>query len=109
MSINKFGASLGIPNTLHYQCNGILRTYVRDNALCLTASGFDARSCKIRRVAQPESDTDAANKRYVETSVKLVTDRLEDIEKKIATLDATVQKMMGEVEGMQGLVYAEYE
>ncbi|XP_072761218.1 uncharacterized protein [Anoplolepis gracilipes] len=63
MSINKFGVSLGTSNNAYYEWNRLLRTYVRDNALCLTSAGFDARLRKIRRVAQPEDDNDAVNKR----------------------------------------------
>jgi len=48
---------------------------VRDNALCRAGTEFDAETRKIRRVAQPESDDDAADKLYVEQSVKILRDR----------------------------------
>jgi hypothetical protein len=86
MSINKFGLSLGASNNSYYQWNALLRNYVRDNTLCRTASGFDARSRKIQRVARPEADNDAVNKVYVDTSIKQMRDQQEEIEKKIATL-----------------------
>ena len=105
MSINKFGLTLGTPSNSYYQWNGLLRNYVRDNALCQTASGFDARSRKIRRVAQPEADNDAANKQYVETSVKPLRNRLEEFEKKIISLETNMQVlriMMDEMQKMFG-------
>src|SRR5436190_18024574 len=45
MSINKFGLTLEkIANsTYYYQWNGLLRNYVRDNALCLTLTQGRAR------------------------------------------------------------------
>jgi len=88
MSINKFGLSLGTSNNLYYQWNGLLRNYVRDNALCQTTTGFDARSRKIQRVAQP--DTDAVNKRYVD---KLLRDRQGEIEQKIIALETHAQAL----------------
>lgn len=93
MSINKFGLSLGAPNNSYYQWNALLRNYVRDNALCRTASGFDARSRKIHRVAQPEADNDAVNKVYVDTSIKQLKDQQEEIEKKIITLTTSIQAL----------------
>lgn len=97
MSINKFGLSLETPNNSYYQWNALLRNYVRDNALCQIASGFDARSRKIRRVALPEDDTDAANKQYVEMSIKFLEDRQEEFEKKIITNVQTLREMMDEM------------
>jgi len=90
MSINKFGKSLGSSDNSYYQWNALLRNYVRDNTLCRTASDFDARSRKIRRVAQPEADTDAANKVYVD---KQLRDQQEEIEKKIITLTTSIQTL----------------
>lgn len=104
MSINKFGLSLGTPNNSYYQWNGLLRNYVRDNALCQTASGFDARSRKIRRVAQPEDDTDAANIQYVKIHVKPLEDRLEELEKKIITLETNVQTLQIMMDEMQKML-----
>ena len=43
MPINKFGLLLGVESESHYQC-GLLRNYVRDNALCIIAADFDAKS-----------------------------------------------------------------
>ena len=69
MPINKFGLferrnDATVNNWYHW--NGLMRNYVRDNALCRVATDYDAKSRKIRHVAQPEVDTDAANKLYVE-------------------------------------------
>lgn len=93
MSINKFGLSLGTSDNSYYHYNALLRNYVRDNALCRTASGFDARSRKIQRVAQPQADNDAANKVYVDNVIKQLTDRQEEIEKKIITLTTLIQTL----------------
>lgn len=85
---------------MYYQWNGLLRNYVRDNALCQTTTGFDARSRKIQRVAQPETDTDAVNKRYVD---KLLRDRQGEIEQKIIALETNVQAlriMMDEIKNV---------
>lgn len=66
---------------------------MRDNALCQTASGFDARLRKIRRVAQPEADNDVVNKKYVDISVKHLKEHLEEIERKIITLVTNMQTL----------------
>jgi len=79
MLINKFGLSLGGGSESHYQWRRLLRNYMRDNALCIVAVDFDTKSCKIRRVALPMDDADAANKRYVQQSVQNLKDRLNEI------------------------------
>ena len=106
MSINKFGLPLEkvANSTYYYQWNGLLRNYVRDNALCLTAADFDARSRKIRRVAQPESDTDAVNKRYVETSVNFLRDRQEEYEKKLTALEINMQTLRITIEELRKIL-----
>jgi len=104
MSINKFGLSLGPPSNSYYQWNGLLRNYVRDNALCQTASGFDARSRKIRRVAQPEADSDASNKQYVETCVKPLKDQQEEFEKKIIAFETNMQALRIMMDEMQKML-----
>ncbi|XP_071646745.1 uncharacterized protein [Temnothorax longispinosus] len=54
MLINKFGISLGRGGAEpYYQWSGLIRNYVRDNALCMVATDFDAKSRKIRRIAPP--------------------------------------------------------
>ncbi|XP_011878968.1 PREDICTED: uncharacterized protein LOC105568152 [Vollenhovia emeryi] len=77
MPINKFGISLGRSGTdSYYQYSGLIRNYVRDNALCVVATDFDAKSCKIRRVALPVDDDDAVNKRgyhYILTVIDVLS------------------------------------
>lgn len=91
MPINKFGISLegsaSRMNNPHYQWSALVRNYVRDNALCLIASDFDAKSRKICRVATPEADSDAANKRYVEQCIKNLKDLQDDFEKRLAMFE----------------------
>jgi len=99
MPINKFGTSLGRSGTEpYYQC-GLLRNFVRDNALYMGAADFDAKSRKIKRVALPVDDDD--NKRYVLQSVKILKDRQDEIEKKIATLQNNMQIMINELQKIQ--------
>ena len=71
MPINKFGSPLErVGARTHDTAVASLRSYVRNNALCLRQSDDDARERKIRRVVAPETDTDATNKRYVETTIQ---------------------------------------
>jgi len=75
MPINKFGTSLRKSGAeSYYQWSGLFRNFVRNNALCMGATNFDAKSCKIRRIALPVDDDDVANKRYVLQSVKILKD-----------------------------------
>jgi len=95
MPINKFGISLGRSGVEpYYQWNGLVKDYVRDNAFCIVAANFDARSRKIRRVALPVDDNDAANKQYVLQSVQILKDRQDEIEKKIVELQDNVRILM---------------
>lgn len=91
MPINKFGISLGSGSEPYYQWSGLLRNYVRDNALCMVAADFDAKSRKIRRVAPPVDDGDVANKRYVEQNVQILKDRQDEFEKKMMAFQNIVQ------------------
>ncbi|KYM95352.1 hypothetical protein ALC62_14003 [Cyphomyrmex costatus] len=59
---------------------------------------FDAKSRKIRRLALPVDDTDAANKRYVQQSVQDLKDRLDEIERKITSFQNNVQIMLNDFE-----------
>jgi len=64
MPIKEFGTSLEKSRAeLYYQWSGLFRNFVRDNALCMDAVDFDAKSRKIRRMALPVDDDDVANKR----------------------------------------------
>ncbi|KYM95550.1 hypothetical protein ALC62_13802, partial [Cyphomyrmex costatus] len=98
MPINKFGLSLGGGSESHYQWRGLIRNNVRDNALCRVATDFDAKLRKIRRLALPVEDTDAANKRYVQQSVQDLKDRLDEIERRITSFQNNVQIILNEFE-----------
>ena len=99
MPINKFGISLGRSGAEpYYQWNGLLRNYVRDNALCVVAVDFDARSRKIRRVALPVDDDDVANKRYVQQSIQILKDRQEEFEKKMIEFQNNMQTALHKLE-----------
>lgn len=97
MPINKFGISFGRTES-YYQWNGLIRNYVRDNALCMTATDFDAKSRKIRRVALPIDDDDVANKRYVQHSVQVLKDRQEEFERKMEAFQNDMQIMLNELQ-----------
>jgi hypothetical protein len=99
MPINKFGISLGRSGAEpYYQWGGLLRNYVRDNALCVVATDFDAKSRKIRRVALPVDDGDVANKRYVEQSMQILKDRQDEIERKMMVFQNNVQVILNELQ-----------
>lgn len=70
-----------------------MRNFVRDNALCRTVTDFDARSRKIRRVAQPEADTDAVNKLYLDRCVKTLRNQLKESDEKLAALEKDVRAL----------------
>src|SRR5215831_930101 len=102
MPINKFGISLGRSGTEpYYQWNGLVRNYVRDNALCIVATDFDARSRKIQRVALPVDDNDAVNKQYVQQNVQILKNRQDKTEKKNAELQNNVQVLMKEFQSIR--------
>lgn len=85
MPIDKFGTLLGRRGTdPYYQWNRLLRNYVRDNALCMVTTDFDAKSLKIRHVALPVDDGDAVNKLYVQQNVQILKNRQDELEKEIA-------------------------
>lgn len=101
MPINKFGISLGRSGTdPYYQYSGLIRNYVRDNALCVATTDFDAKSRKIRRVALPVDDSDAVNKRYVQQNMQILKNQQDEMEKKIATYQNNVQIMINELREM---------
>ena len=98
MPINKFGISLGGSGAeSYYRWSEIVRNYVRDNALCMTAADFDAKSRKIRRVALPVDDGDVVNKRYLQQNMQMLKDRQAEIERKIATLQNNVDIVLNEI------------
>lgn len=72
MSINKFGIQLAKGDTRRGEArwSGDFRNYVRDNSICVVGEIFDAKSRKIRRLADPETDSDAVNKRYLDRHLR---------------------------------------
>jgi len=70
MPISKFGLSeqRNDDNSFH-RWNGI-RNYVYKNALCRVAIDFDARLCKIQRVALPIDEDDVVKKRFVQQNME---------------------------------------
>lgn len=108
MPINKFGLSLQKSDTVvidksYDRWSGLIRNYIRDNALCRTTTDFDAQECKIRRVAQPEIDSDAANKQYVEERVKYLKNQQEEFEKKIIAFEKDVHALRIVINDLQKL------
>lgn len=81
----------------YYKWSGLLRNYVRSNALCLTTSDFDARSRKIRHVAEPQFDSDAANKLYVERNNQIFRERQEIIEKRLSFIEQEMLTLHNEI------------
>ena len=73
----------------YHRWSGLVRYYVRENALCRTGADFDAKTRRIRRVALPDADGDAVNKLYVEESVKVLMDRLSKLEASLQQPHAT--------------------
>jgi len=69
-----------------------MRIYVYENALCRFATDFDARLCKIRRVALPVDDD--VNKRFVQQRMQILKDWQDEIEKKITLLQTNRQIML---------------
>jgi len=61
MPINKFGLSKQKNDDSYHRWNDIMRNYVYENAMCRVATDFDARLCKIRRVALSVDDDDVNN------------------------------------------------
>jgi len=87
MPIDKFGILFKKSRAEPYnQCIQLFRNYVRNNALCVVATDFDAKSRKIRRT----SDSNVANNRYVQQSMQILKDWQNKIEKKIAALQNSV-------------------
>jgi len=94
MPIDKFGQferrNDAIGNNTRWR--GMLRRFVRENALCRNATDFDAKSLKIRCVGEPEADTDAINKRYLEQRVETLTNRLKELNDRIDVLRDAIGK-----------------
>jgi len=68
-----------------------MRNYVYENALCRVATDFDARLCKIRRVALSVDDDDVINKRFVQQNMQILRNGQDEIEKQITLLQINRQ------------------
>lgn len=88
-------------NNPYYQWSGLLRTYVHDKALCRSSADFDAKSRKIRRVGQPEVDSDVASKRYVDDGVKKLKNQQDEVEKKLIAFEKDVQALWNVMSELQ--------
>lgn len=84
----------------YYKWSGMLRNYVRSNALCLTSYGFDARSRKIQHVAEPQFDSDAANKSYVQRNIHIIRERLEIIENRLGVIEQEMQSLRNDIDNV---------
>lgn len=88
LNINKFGSIERGTNNIanvdsHHRWNASVRNYVRDNALCRAGADFDAKTRRIRRVAQPEADGDAVNKLYLEQSIQFLRGHQIELERSL--------------------------
>jgi len=92
MPINKFGLfeRRNDDNNL-YHWNELVRNYMRNNALCRVV--IDAKSRKIRYVAQLEADTDAANKLDVEQCFKIVKNQQRESDDKLTAIEKDVRAL----------------
>ena len=104
MLINKFGLSLGGGSESHYQWRGLLRNYMRDNALCIVAVDFDTKSCKT------SSATDGWCWRSKQTIRAAKCSKFERSsewnQRKIVVLQNNVQVMLNEFEKIIREVHA---
>jgi len=95
MPINKFGLferrDEAISTSDHW--SKLVTSYLRQNALCCIATDYDARSRKIRRVAQPEADTDAVNKLYVEQCVKTLKNQQKESDEKLIAFEKDMRAL----------------
>jgi len=95
MPINKFGLferrNEAIRTSDHWDKS--VTSYLRQNTLCRVATYYDARSRKIRHVAQPEADTDAVNKLYVEQCVKTLKNQQKESDEKLTAFERDVRAL----------------
>ena len=84
-----------------------MRNFVRDNALCRTATDFDARLRKIRRVAQPEADGDAVNKLYVDQFFKMLSNQRKESDEKLTAFEKDLQTLRTAVNELRHSTTAE--
>jgi len=86
-----------------------MKSYVHENALCRVVTDYDARSRKIRRVAQPEADTDAVNKLYVESCVKRLMNRQKESDEKLTSFEKDVRAIQIVLDKLQRAANANSE
>jgi len=87
---------------IHITINGIMTTYVYENALCRVSTDFDARLCKIRRVVLPvDDDDDIVYKLFVQESMQILKDQQDEIEKKMISLQNNGRIMLKYVQNTQ--------
>lgn len=58
--------------------SGAFKNYVRENSLCVEGEVFDAKSRKIRRLADPEVDSDAVNKLHLDHRFKTISEDMDN-------------------------------
>ena len=104
MSISKFGLSERRNDDSSQRWSGIVRNYVRKNALCLVASDFDARLHKIRRLALPEADTDAANKLFVEQHIKTLVNHQKESDERQTLCEKDVRALQAAINELQQII-----
>jgi predicted RNase H-like nuclease (RuvC/YqgF family) len=94
MPINKFGLFEQRNDAAESNhLSRLVTSYVHQNALCRVATDYDARSRKIRRVAQPEADTDAVNKLYLEECIKMLRHQQKELDERLTALEKDVRAL----------------
>jgi len=78
---------------------------MRNNALCRVATDYDAKSRKIRHLAQPEAD--AANKLYVEQYFKMVKNQQRESDEKLTAFEKDVQALQTRINELQRAITTE--
>jgi len=84
-----------------------MRNYVHDNALCHVATDYDAKSRKIRHVAQPEADT--ANKLYVEQYLKIAKNQQRESDEKLTAIEKDVRALQAAINELSRATTTESE
>jgi len=88
MSINKFGLSVRVNSNFSVDNLYSLRNFIRDNALCLNSSDFNAKDCRIQHLAEPKSGDDATNRQYVERAIDNIANEVrESTERTISSVE----------------------
>jgi len=58
--------------------SGVFKNYVREKNLCIEGEVFDAKSHKIRRLADLENDSDAVNKLHMYHRFKTISEDMDN-------------------------------